>query len=324
MALDRMKKIVTILTYSTLSIGYVAFGFLIFNIHSSKTISDFVFLGVYLFVTLYLLRKENRQDIKKSIDLTIDKVIIRTLKDLLADSRSKEFWIIQTITLGKILLIFEGFLFWWKIVPVLVLILSDSKDYLAFMYQLGVFLFLIVVIVLFVEVLLNQNFSILFKSIYRMMCLFACYVQISVLLPEIKRKPMFINEVLDKNQYWYLFLMITTVVIAFSHIVIRKRIERSIELGEKQSGINSKFAATIPNFKKFEGLLIRKSVNVNYQSRNNFSESFIPLISCEIKARIRYTPIILTLGVSHEKIYSLEMVSMGYLSGSRDKVEKDS
>lgn len=324
MALDRMKKIVTILTYSTLSIGYVAFGFLIFNIHSSKTISDFVFLGVYLFVTLYLLRKENRQDIKKSIDLTIDKIIVKTLKDLLVDSKRKEFWIIQTITLGKILLIFEGFLFWWKISPVLILSLSDSKDYLDFLDHLGVFIFFILVIDLFIKGLLNQNFSLIFKSIYRMMCLFACYAYSSVLLSKIKKEPLFVNELLDKNQYWYLLLMISAVAVVLTHLAIRKQIERSIELREKQSVINSKFAATIPNFKKFEGLLIRESVNVNYQSRNNFSDSFIPLISCEIKARIRYTPIILTLEVSHEKIYSLEIVSMGYLSGSRDKVEKDS
>lgn len=120
-----MRKIVKGLMVSLLFIGYGSFGLLLFITCEWEQLIDYFIVIAYLFIGGVLLHKDMRRDIVKTIDQIIDEVIIRTIKDLISDAKRKEFWIVQSISIGRTISIVLGFFFWWRILPVILLSISN-------------------------------------------------------------------------------------------------------------------------------------------------------------------------------------------------------
>lgn len=153
---------------------------------------------------------------------------------------------------------------------------------------------------------LKQNYRLMFKSTYRLICLFACVVQMAVLLPTVEKDARVVNQILDRNQHWYLFLLVVGLVILGTNKLVRRRLEHAMDLDHEREEFNWKFAILTPLFRNFDGLLILEAINVDYQG---IHERFIPSITYEAKVRIRYTPIILYLQAPYDEIYSFGKLS---------------
>ena len=199
----------------------------------------------------------------------------------------------------------------------ILLSISNSMDYLMFLKIMVWILFLAIAIVdFFIKGFINQNYRLMFKSTYRLICLFACVVQMAVLLPTVEKDARVVNQILDRNQHWYLFLLMVGLVILGTNKLVRRRLEHALDLDHEREEFNWKFAIPTPLFRNFDGLLILEAINVDYQG---IHERFFPSITYEAKVRIRYTPIILYLQAPYDEIYSFgKLSSKGSLVTKRE------
>lgn len=215
-----------------------------------------------------LIKKENRCDLKNEIESIVDFLIENTILPLKKNVKRKEFWILQSYMLTRILTFINKFLFMVYVFPVALFMLDSSKE-------VGVFATNFVTLMIFVNV--ARIFISLFESNWRRCIKQALHVTILISTTRTLEKAyqtLKISSIGEPagNHELTIILIVLGYILALRFIKNRilDSIEKDLSIDRNQMFDKAKFGIPCYSFEKYKDLIKIESIDFHYQGFNEY------------------------------------------------------